>query len=161
MSQSELLFVSDLYKHRIQVFQNEQFSYCFGQHGTQPGSFNQPVDLTLNNSEDQLFVTDNLNHRVQVFTPKGQFLKVFGNFTDIPFNLRDPVGIHYTPNGHLLISSNGTNCVLVFEGDGTFTSAIEGICQGKERFDRPCGIVMMNNGDIVIAENGNNRLVVF
>jgi len=161
LSQSELLFVCDKGNHRIQVFQNEQFSYCFGQHGTQPGSFNQPVDLTLNNSEDQLFVTDNLNHRVQVFTPKGQFLKVFGNFTDIRFNLQHPVGIHYTPDGHLLISSFGTNCVLVFEEDGKFTSAIEGTYQGKERFSLPCGVVMMNNGDIVTAENGNNRLVVF
>ena len=86
---------------------------------------------------------------------------MFGNFTDIPFNLRDPVGIHYTPDGHLLISSNGTNCVLVFEEDGKFTSAIEGTYQSKKRFSYPCGVVMMINGDIVIADFHSNRLVVF
>ena len=152
----------DLNNHRIQVFQNEQFSYCFGQCGTQPGSFNESVDLTLNNSEDQLFVTDYSNHRVQVFTPKGQFLRVFGNFSSISFQLQRPAGIHYTPDGHLLISSYGTNCVLVFAEDGKFVSAIEGTYQGKKRFGHPCGVVMMNNGDIVIAGgSSSNRLVVF
>ena len=161
LSQSELLFVCDYSNHRIQVFQNEKFCYCFGQHGTEPGTFSNPDDLTLNNSEDQLFITDYYNYRVQVFTTKGEFLKVFGNFTDVPFKLQHPVGIHYTPDGHLLISSNGTHCVLVFEEDGKFTSAIEGTYQGKKRFSKPCGVVMMDNGHIVIADNGGDRLVVF
>ncbi|XP_065888508.1 E3 ubiquitin-protein ligase TRIM71-like [Dysidea avara] len=161
LSQSELLFVCDRYNNRIQVFQNEQFYYCFGQHGTEPGTFNKPVDLTLNNSEDQLFVTDSDNHRVQVFTTKGQFLKVFGDFTGVPFKLQDPVGIHCTPDGHLLISSWGTHCVLVFEENGKFTSAIEGTYRGKTMFECPCGIVMMDDGHIVIADKGSNRLVVF
>ena len=96
-----------------------------------------------------------------MFTLKGQFLKVFGNFTDVPFKLQGPVGIHYTPDGHLLISSNGTHYVLVFEEDGKFRSAIEGTYQGKKRFSKPCGVVMMDNGHIVIVDGGGNRLVVF
>ena len=156
-SQSELLFVCDKDNNRIQVFKSEQFSYCFGEHGTERGTFNH---LTLNNSEDQLFITDCYNHRVQVFTPKGQFLKVFGNFkfTDHSFNLRRPVGIHSTSDGHLLVSSYDNHCVLVFEEDGKFTSAIEGTYQGKKRFKYPRGIVMMDNGQIVIA---CRKLVVF
>ncbi|XP_065886762.1 E3 ubiquitin-protein ligase TRIM71-like [Dysidea avara] len=161
LSQSELLFVCDKDNHRIQVFQNERFSYCFGRHGTESGTFNEPVDLTLSNSEDQLFITDSDNNRVQVFTTKGRFFKVFGNFTDVPYKLHDPVGIHYTPDGHLLISSWSTHCVLVFEEDGKFTSAIEGTYEGKKRFSKPCGVVMMDNGQIVIADGDSNRLVVF
>jgi len=161
MSQSELLFVCDCDNHRIQVFLNEQFSYCFGQLGTEPGAFNNPVDLALNNVEDQLFITDNKNHRVQVFTPKGNFLRVFGQFTDIPLKLQSPFGIHYTPDGRLLISFFNTHCVLVFKENGNFTSAIEGTYQGKKRFSHPCGVVMMDNGQIVIADRNSNRLVVF
>ena len=156
LSQSELLFVCDRSNHRIQVFRNEQFSYTFGQYGKQPGYFNNPRDLTLCNNEDELFITDCHNNRVQVFTPNGQFLRVFGNFTDIPFKLRHPVGIYYTPDNHLLISSSGNHCVLVFEEDGRFVSAIE----GKKRFTSPCGVIMMNNGQIVIASRGTNNLVV-
>ena len=161
LSQSELLFVCDCGNHRIQVFRNEQFSYTFGQYGKEPGYFNNPRDLTLNSNEDQLFITDRENNRVQVFTPNGQFLRIFGNFTDIPFKLIRPIGIYYTPDNHLLISSHGNHYVLVFEEDGRFVSAIEGTYQGKKRFSNPCGVIMMNNGQIVIASNFTNKLVVF
>ena len=161
LSQSELLFVCDCDNHRIQVFKNEMFSYTFGQYGTESGCFNCPRDLTLNSNEDQLFITDCSNHRVQVFNPSGQFLRIFGNFTDVPFKLQNPVGIHYTPDNHLLISSWGNHCVLVFEEDGRFVSAIEGTYQDKKRFSEPCGVIMMDNGQIVIASIGTHKLVVF
>ena len=161
LSQSELLFVCDSGNHRIQVLKNELFSYTFGQNGKEPGYFNYPRDLTLNSNEDQLFITDNKNHRVQVFTPSGQFLRIFGNFTDVPFKLQRPVGIYYTPDNHLLISSYDNHCVLIFQEDGKFVSAIEGTYQGKERFLDSCGVVMMNNGQIVIAGSVTDKLVVF
>ena len=94
LSQSELLFVCDFNNHRIQVFKYEVFSCTFGQCGKEPGCFNNPRDLTLNSNEDHLFITDYYNHRVQVFTPSGQFLRIFGNFTDIPFKLQYPIGIY-------------------------------------------------------------------
>ena len=160
-SQSKLLFVCDSENHRIQVFKNEKFSYAFGQFGNKPGYFNAPNDLTLNSNEDQLFITDRCNDRVQAFTPSGQFLKIFGNFTDVPFKLQSPVGIYYTPDNHLLISSCGNHCVLVFEEDGRFVSAIEGTYQGKRKFSCPCGVMMMSNGQIVIASVNTHRLIVF
>ena len=161
LSQSEYLFVCDDNNHRIQVFSNEAFHCSFGQYGKDSGCFNAPRDLTLNNNEDQLFITECINHRVQVFTPSGQFLRIFGHFTDVPFNLQHPVGIHYTPDNHLLISSCDDHCVLVFEEDGRFVSAIEGIYQGKKRFTKPCGVIMMDNGEIVIASVDTHKLVVF
>ena len=161
LSQSELLFVCDSGDHRIQVLKNEQFSCTFGQYGKEPGHFNFLIGLTLNSNEDQLFITDTYNHKVQVFTPSEQFLRIFGNFTDIPFKLQNPIGIYYTPDNHLLISSSGNDCVLMFEEDGRFVSSIEGTYQGKERFSGPRGVIMMNNGQIVIASDVTNKLVVF
>ena len=161
LSKSELLFMCDCDNHRIQVFQKDQYSYSFEQSNTKIGQID-PTDLTLNSNEDQLFITDEQNHRVQVFTPSGQFLQIFGNFTDIPFKLQSPVGIYYTPDDHLLVSSGRSHCVLVFEEDGRFVSAIEGIHQDNNlRFTNPCGVIMMDNGQIVIASNGNDKLVVF
>jgi len=160
-SQSELLFVCDSDNHRVQVFKNELFSYTFGQYGNAHGSFNCPCDLTLNSNEDQLFITDCDNNRVQVFTPSGQFLRIFGKFTDIPFKLKMPVGIHHTPDNHLLISSIDNNLVLVFKEDGRFVSAIEGTYRGKRRFSYPCGVIMMNNGQIVVVSEFTGKLIVF
>ena len=58
MSQLEMLFICDCNNHRIQVFKGELFSYTFGQHGKEPGTFNCPHNLTLNSNEDQLCITD-------------------------------------------------------------------------------------------------------
>jgi len=157
VSQSEQLFVCDSSNDRIQVFQYEKFVYGFGQHGTEPGSFNQPQDLALNNSEDQLFVTDNRNDRVQVFTPKGQFLKFFDRFANVVFSLKSPFGINYAPDGYLLVSTQNSNCVLVLRDDGEYVRAIE----NKKRFSDPRGVLVMDDGQIVIADKCNNRLLVF
>ena len=94
---------------------------------------------------------DSVVKSLAIFTRNGQFLRIFGNFTDIPFKLQLPSGIYYTPDNHLLISSRNTDCVLVFKEDGRFVSAIEGTYQGKKRFCDPCGVTMMNKGQIVIV----------
>ena len=160
LSKLDLLFVCDKYNHRIQVFQNDELSYTFGESGTEPGTFSRPVDLALNIRGDQLFVTDSDNNRVQVFTLKGEFIKLFGNFADIPFQLQLPFGVCTTTDGHVLITAVGTHCLLVFKEDGTYVSTIEGTYQGKNRFSYPYGVMMMNSGQILIADYYGNRLVV-
>ena len=155
------LFVCDRYNHRIQVFIRETWYYTIGQQGTEPGSFKEPIDLSLNNSKDQIFVTDNKNHRVQVFTLNGQFLTIFGNLKGIPSTLQEnPVGIFVTPDGYVLITCYHTSCIMILDEDGTFISVIESTYQGKERFNHPCGIVMMDNGQIIISCSLANKLVV-
>ena len=156
------LFVCDRHNHRIQIFIHEEWSYTIGQQGTEPGSFKEPIDLSLSNNEDQIFVTDNKNHRVQVFTLDGQFLRVFGNLKGISSTLqKNPVGIFISSDGYVLITCcHHTGCIMVLDEDGTFVSAIEGSYQGNRRFNYPCGIVMMDNGQIIIACNLSNRLVV-
>ena len=157
----EKLFVCDRHNNRIQVFQKEEFIYSFGQHGTEPGNFNEPIDIAVNSNENQIFVTDNCNHRVQVFSPQGQFLKIFGNFSNVSARLRHPFGIYYTPEKFLLVSSYGTNSVLVFKEDESLFLEIKGTSQGSQRFTTPCGVVMTKNRQIVIASHYKNRLIVY
>ncbi|XP_065904041.1 E3 ubiquitin-protein ligase TRIM71-like [Dysidea avara] len=161
LSQSELLFICDSGNHRIQVFRDDQFMYSFGECGSLPGSFNSPFHLALNASEDQLFVTELYNNRVQVFTPDGQFLRIFGDFTNVPYKLAHPTGICYTPDGHIMISSRSTHRVLIFEEDGNYVSTIEGIYQGKKRFSKPVGVLLRSNGQILVAGDGSNNFVIF
>ena len=163
-SKLNVLFVCDRGNHRMQVFQGENYFYKFGQFSNEgdPGTFNQPVDLTLNNTEDKLFVTDWGNHRIQVFEPNGQFLTKIESHPDVPFTLKNVDGIFFTPDNHLLVSSTGS--VLIFKEDyGSFVSVIKGTCDGTERFNDCIGVVMMKNGKIVVADGlyGTNRLIVF
>ena len=136
-SRTEQLFVCESDKYRILVFESDKFSYSFGQHGTEPGSFNRPQDVALNNSEDQLFVTDHCNDRVQVFSPNGKFLTLIDKFPGVVFRLKSPFGIHYTPDGYLLVICQDTNCVLVLKEDGSFVYAIES--KRGRRFSDLCG----------------------
>ena len=159
VSQSDELFVCDSDKHRIRVFQFGKFAYSFGQYGSEPGSFNHPHDLALNNSEDQLFIADSCNDRIQVFTPRGKFLKSFDTFPGVVFKIKGPVGIHYAPDGHLLVCCKDTNCVLVLKENGSFVHAIES--RRGRRFGNLCAVVVKDNGQTVIADKSNNRLVVF
>jgi len=47
---------------------NDFCLYCFGKRGTEPGAFDQPVDLTMNNNEDWLYIiADTNNCRIQLF----------------------------------------------------------------------------------------------
>ncbi|XP_065904043.1 tripartite motif-containing protein 2-like [Dysidea avara] len=159
-SQSGLLFVCDGGNQRIQVLQNDQFFYSFGEPGKKSGQFLCPVCLALNSEENQLVITDCYSDRVQVFTPGGQFLKVF-SYSNTSCWLRHPSDIFCTPDGYFLISSRDTHCVLIFEEDGTFVSVIAGDYQSKNRFKKPAGVVMMRNGQIVVAGNDSNNLVIF
>ena len=159
--QSDLLFICDSMNDRIVVLKDDKLAYSFGEHGKNPGYFNQPIDLVSNPTEDQLFITDRNNNRIQVFSPCGQFLRVFCNSTVTRYELLHPTGIFYTPDGHILVSSSGTNNVLVFDEDGRFVSTIDGSYQGKQRLLQPIGVVMMNNGRIVVAGDSSNNLVVF
>ena len=161
-SKSSLLYVCDRRNSRIQVFQDDRFKFRFGEFGgrNQPGVFHQPVDLTLNSSEQQLFITDWENDRIQVFTPNGIFLREINNAPDVLFHLFNPNGIFFTPDGHLLVSSKFH--ILIFKEDGTFVSSIEGISSDTVKFKDSIGVVMMNNGKIVVSDglHGTNRLIV-
>ena len=163
ISSINLLYVCDRLNHRIQVFHGRDFLFKFGKFAGMwepPGDFNEPVDLTMNNSEDTLYVTDFRCHRVQMFTPGGVFVKQIKNVDD-SYCLRYPNGIFSTPDDHLLVAS--TNCVLIFDTDGTYISAIKGRHEMITRFSDCIGVVMMDDGKIVVADGrrGFSRLVVF
>ena len=159
VTQGNILFVCDRHNHRIQVFQsNDKFFYAFGtfspRHVQKPGTFHEPVDLAMNSNEQLLFITDWRNSRIQAFEPNGNYLWHIIHSD----HLRQPNGIFFTPDNHLLVSS--TDRVLIFKEDGTFVSVLRG---GNERFADCIGIVMMDNKKIVICDGhfGTNRLVVF
>ena len=161
VTQSDLVCVCDKDNHRIQVLNDMQLYYMFGKKGEQPGYLTEPFDLALNSTEELLFISDCKNCRVQLFTLGGQFLKLFGDFTNFPKSLLNPTGICYAPDGHVLTCISQRSRVLIFDEDGTQVSTIEGTYKGKRRFEDPVGIVMKSNGQIVIAGCKSHNLVAF
>ena len=167
ISESNFLFVCDRKNDRIQVFNGENYLYKIGESDDKRtlNYFEEPVDLTFNNSETELFVTDWRKHKIKTFTPLGVPLKA----VDLPSGLKllNPNGIYFTSDGHLLVSA--VNYVYILK-DNTW-SAIKPIVKSvsgsqpasnQTNIGDYIGVLMMSNGDILITDGikGSNQLIV-
>lgn len=73
--------VADSGNHRIALFlMDGSFLKAFGSEGDQPGEFNRPSNVTLD-EYGNVIVTDQGNHRLQVFHPNGKLLGLLENRT--------------------------------------------------------------------------------
>ena len=157
-------------------YSNLKLYHCFGEQGSEPGYFYQPVDLAMNNTEDQLCY----NHRVEVFTPQGQFLRVFKFLTNFYFTLHHPVGINMNtqwlsyefinkcPSDVKTIDSLYIRWTLVNKFmTVTVCSCLKRMeslhqllmvhVHKRKRFTHPHGVLVIDNGKIMIA---SGRLLV-
>lgn len=63
---SDMVYVSDYCNHRVSVFTQEgQFVTSFGGRGGEPGSFQFPVGLAIDNCR-VVYVCDYGNHQIQM-----------------------------------------------------------------------------------------------
>lgn len=90
------IVVTESRKDRISMFSSSgEFIRCFGSSGSEPGRFNHPCHLCIN-QKGQLIVADEMNQRLQVFElpelrPQPQCLE------PPPPNLKRPVYVNYFP----------------------------------------------------------------
>lgn len=49
-----------------------------GKQGRENGEFVWPVDVSINQFNDQILIADSGNHRVQIFESNGRYVKTFG-----------------------------------------------------------------------------------
>ena len=81
------MFVSDGYGNsRVAKFDKDgNFVKSWGERGTQPGDFNTPHSLVVDNN-DVIYVADRGNSRIQVFDTEGN-LKAVWNLPTAPWSL--------------------------------------------------------------------------
>jgi DNA-binding beta-propeller fold protein YncE len=110
MSNSVLAQTSNI----TDTYVNEyQFITKWGSLGTEPGQFDGPSGLAVDN-EDNIYVTENDNHRIQKFTSDGEFLASWGSegIGDGQFNR--PEGIDVDPLGRAIVADTGNNRIQIF-----------------------------------------------
>lgn len=70
--------MTDQFNNRVQILTPEEEPInAFGTVGSEPGQFNQPIDVEVD-EDDNIYVMDSINSRVQVFDKDGEFLTEFG-----------------------------------------------------------------------------------
>lgn len=110
VDQSDNIYVLDISAKRGQVVKKFdkygfQIPLQFGSiGGLEPGSFNMPSDLAVDNRNGDIYIVDSGNNRIQRFNSEGNFLSDFGQFGAEQGSFNTPWGIAIDKDGYVYVS---------------------------------------------------------
>ncbi len=162
------IYVLDSGNHRVQVFGADgQLLTGWGSQGSEPGQFNEPWGLAID--ENFVYVADTWNHRIQKFTLDGEFVTLFGrsgapsdepdtNGLGLFFGPRD---IILLPDNRLLITDTGNHRLQIADRDGRFLSQVGNFGNLLGQFNEPVGLGTGPDGFVYLADTWNGRIQQF
>ena len=162
------IYIADKDNDRVVVLTSSgEFSYSIGEKSscTDPGCFNEVVDLDVSNRK--LFVADTNNARIQVFnSASGSFEYSIGGVTwgTGPDEFYSISGIAVDDNtGKIYVSEEYLYYIKVFSSSGAFEytigSGLDDDAPGSLYY--PKQLAIDANSNIYVAENENQRVSVF
>lgn len=162
------LLVVDLRGHRIQALSLDgKLLSSVGTRGTQPGEFNFPNAVAVNN-KGEIIVADAMNARIQIFSGEGKFLRMFGERGDAPGTLQLIKGVAVDSDDNIYVTDGKGHKVEVFSTRGDYLITIGGaysaITTGKTApggFVIPQGIDIDKNDMIYVVDQLNRRFQSF
>ncbi|MEX2399594.1 MAG: 6-bladed beta-propeller [Rhodothermales bacterium] len=129
-----------------------RFELAWGEAGTEPGQFDEPIGLAITGG--RLFVSETGNNRIQVFDLQGRFLNAVGGDS-----LRRPMHLD-AHDGRLYVPAYLDDRIHVISLDGDAGRSIGGAGRGDDAFDAPAGVAVAENGDVYVAEFFKHRVQV-
>ncbi len=162
------IYVLDSGNHRVQVFDADgQYLNSWGSQGGEPGQFNEPWGLAVD--DEFVYIADTWNHRIQKFTLDGEFVTLFGrsgapgdepetNGLGLFFGPRD---IILLPDNRLLITDTGNHRLQIADRDGVFISEVGGFGNALGQFNEPVGLGTGSDGFVYLADTWNGRIQQF
>ncbi len=158
---SDRLYVADVEKHRIAVFDLEgHFLHAFGKRGSGPGELNFPTHVTVNAS-GQVLVTDAINARIQIFESDGRPAGTIGSLGDASGHFSRPKAAAVDRSGNVYIVDALFDNMQIFDLDGRFLLNLGEAGSGSAEFWMPTGIAIGAGGIILVADSFNHRVQVF
>lgn len=160
------IYVADSGNHRIQVFDaNGQFLYGWGSNGANPGQFNEPWGIAVD--ESFVYVADTWNHRLQKFSLTGEFVQMIGQSGTAQDTggqggfFFGPRAITLLPDNQLAVTDTGNHRIQLFDRDGNFLRIVgsQGALLGQ--FLEPVGLAATTDGTLYLADTWNGRVQRF
>ena len=155
-----LVFVADSGNKRIQVF-NSKGKYI-RQFKVKSGRYRiRPIDVLVDEKNNELYVTGNETHEVLVFSLKGTFKRKWGGNGVGEGEFRYPATLSHLKDGRIAVVDVLNSRVQVFTKDGKYSSQISGWGVIAGQLFRPKGIAVNNKGHIYISDSYLNIIQVF
>jgi len=105
----DLVYVSDAYNNRVQVFASDgRFLHSIGGMGLWGGRFRVASGLAVG-TDGSLFAADFYNNRIQHFDREGHFLKGWGGKGDQAGQFSGPTGIAVNRDGQVYVADWGNH----------------------------------------------------
>ncbi len=159
------VYVADSGNHRIQMFAADgSFLDEWGSFGTEPGQFNEPWGLAVDDT--YLYIADTWNHRIQKYTLDGEFVGAYGMSGAPSAESADGgLGLFFGPrdiavlsDGNLVITDTGNHRLQVMTPDGQFISQVGGFGNQPGQFNEPVGLAVGPDGSVFVADTWNGRI---
>jgi len=156
-----LLYVSDTQAHQIKVFDvTGRLIKTIGQRGEEPGEFNYPTYLTLNNGK--LVVADTMNARIQVLTLDGSAAPmILGERGTKIGKLVRPKGVAADSENNIYVVESYYDHLLIFDSRAQFLLPIGGAGKEAGTFYLPAGVWVDRGNRVFVADTFNGRIAVF
>ena len=149
---------------RIQKFTpSGQFVYQWGEHGEEPGQFQRPQGLAID-EHDHLWVADASNGRIQIFDVsenKPQFLATWGQPGSEPGCLSYPYDLVLDGEGHVYVCEFGNHRVQKFTLDGTSLGTWGSAGREIGQLHQPWSMCRDRQGIFYVVDSYNHRLQRF
>ncbi len=132
-----------------------QFVEAWGEPGSEPGQFRNPIGIAL--SGDEVFVSEAGNRRVQVFARNGTPRRQIGPALGVGDTLRRPMHLAVADSS-VYVPDFKTDRVYVLSLDGQVRRLIDG-SGVPAGFDAPGGVAVDGQGRTYVADFYHHRLL--
>jgi DNA-binding beta-propeller fold protein YncE len=145
------IFVGDGYgNNSVHRFSNDgKLLKTWGGHGIEPGSFQCPHNLCLDD-DDYVYVCDRENNRIQVFDGDGRLLDIWSGFA--------PYGLALDTAGTLFVADGRANQILRLSETGEVVKSWGGKGSAPGQFQMPHMLAFDQSGNLLVAEVNGKRL---
>ena len=119
-----------------------------------PGELNYPRSLAIHYKTRNVYLADTNNHRVQVFSCNGEYLFMFSEKMNRPFNI-------CVSQSKVFVTQHYGHCINMYELEGKLIKSVGSEGNGEVQFRHPFGLDVSDiTNNIYVCDCYNHRIQI-